>query len=72
MVTTARGPIVPCMESHSFQLELPSDTSPGAAHWAGRDYLETLHLSSFADYGFRRSDPHPTKPGISVFTFNKA
>ena len=54
------------MESHGFQLELPSDTSPDAAHWAGRDYLETLHL---ADYGFRQSDPHPTKPGISVFTF---
>jgi hypothetical protein len=59
------------MELYSFQLELPSETTLAEAYHAGRDYIQnTLRLSQHADYNWTGSKPHPTMPGMKVFSYS--
>ena len=59
------------MEMHSFTLLLPSGTTRAAAYDAGLNYIQnTRRLSQYADYSWTGSKPHPTMPGMKVFSYS--
>jgi hypothetical protein len=71
VITQLRGLLSRAMELHTFQLELPSETTHGEAHLAGRHHIEqTLRLREYFDYRWWASRPHPTMSGMSIFSYN--
>ena len=71
VITQLRGLLFPAMELHSFQLELPIETTHAEAHLAGRHHIEqTLKLREYVDYRWCASRPHPTLSGMSIFSYN--
>jgi hypothetical protein len=58
------------LKSHSFTLELPSDTSHEEAHKIGKAYVESLNLQQVADYIWHGSAVIPGKPGVSRFNYS--
>jgi hypothetical protein len=61
-------PSAPDWDIKSFQLELPRETTPQAAHAAGKHHLEK-DLTAHADYSCTGSKPHPTMSGMSIFSY---
>jgi hypothetical protein len=71
VITQLRGLLFRAMELHSFQLELPSETTHAEAHNAGRHHIaQTLKLRQSFDYRWWASRPHPTMSGMSIFSYN--
>jgi hypothetical protein len=69
VITQLRGLLLRAMQLHSFQLELPSETTHAQAHNAGRHHIE-LKLRQYFDYRWWASRPHPTMSGISIFSYD--
>jgi hypothetical protein len=58
------------MQIRTFTLDLPWETTRAEVDQAGKNYLETLHLSSVADYSYKGRTPHKTMPRMGVFSYS--